>query len=118
MNDRVFLGSYLPDFTYAFTVNANYQNFDFSVFFQGVEGSKIFNATRVITEGMVRFFNASSDVLKAWNVGICFSGRPRAVLGDPNQNARPSTRFLEDGSYLRLKNAMIGIRSLQKGFSL
>ncbi len=66
VNDRVFLGSYLPDFTYAFTVNANYKNFDFSVFFQGVQGSKIFNATRVITEGMVRFFNAGTDVLKAW----------------------------------------------------
>jgi hypothetical protein len=66
VNDRVFLGSYLPDFTYAFTAGANYKNFDASVFFQGVQGSKIFNATRVITEGMVRFFNASTDVLRAW----------------------------------------------------
>ena len=122
VNDRVFLGSYLPDFTYAFTVNANYQNFDFSVFFQGVEGSKIFNATRVITEGMVRFFNASSDVLRAWTSTKTNTDIPRAVLGDPNQNARPSTRFLEDGSYLRLKNAMIGytipskrLQSLTKG---
>ena len=64
VNDRVFLGSYIPDFTYAFTVNANYKNFDFSVFFQGVQGNKIFNATRVITEGMVRFFNAGTEVLK------------------------------------------------------
>jgi TonB-linked SusC/RagA family outer membrane protein len=122
VNDRVFLGSYLPDFTYAFTVNANYQNFDFSVFFQGVQGSKIFNATRVITEGMVRFFNASTDVLRAWTANKTNTDIPRAILGDPNQNARPSTRFLEDGSYLRLKNAMIGytvpsrkLQSLTKG---
>ena len=108
VNDRVFLGSYLPDFTYAFTVNANYKNFDFSVFFQGVQGSKIFNATRVITEGMVRFFNAGTDVLRAWTASKTDTDIPRAILGDPNQNARPSTRFLEDGSYLRLKNAMIG----------
>src|SRR4030095_3333603 len=122
VNDRVFLGSYLPDFTYAFTVNANYKNFDFSVFFQGVQGSKIFNATRVITEGMVRFFNAGTEVLNAWTTSKTNTDIPRAILGDPNQNARPSTRFLEDGSYLRLKNAMIGytvhskkLQSLTKG---
>jgi TonB-dependent starch-binding outer membrane protein SusC len=120
--DRVFLGSYLPKFTYAFTVGANYKNFDASVFFQGVEGSKIFNATRVITEGMVRFFNASTDVLRAWTPTNTNTSIPRAALGDPNQNARPSTRFLEDGSYMRLKNIMFGytvptgtLRSLTKG---
>ncbi|MBO9572340.1 MAG: SusC/RagA family TonB-linked outer membrane protein, partial [Chitinophagaceae bacterium] len=115
--DRVFLGSYLPKFTYALNLNANYKNFDVSVFFQGIEGSKIYNATRVITEGMVRFFNASTDVLRAWTASNTNTDIPRAVSGDPNQNARPSTRFLENGSYLRLKNAMIGYtiptRSLQ-----
>jgi hypothetical protein len=122
VNDRVFLGSYLPDFTYAFNVSANYKNFDASVFFQGVEGSKIFNATRVITEGMVRFFNAGTQVLRAWTTTNTNTEIPRAMLGDPNQNARPSTRFLEDGSYLRLKNVMIGytvpsrsLQSLTKG---
>ena len=108
VKDRVFLGSYLPDFTYALTLGANYKNFDASVFFQGVQGSKIFNATRVITEGMVRFFNASTDVLRAWTPSNNTTDIPRAILGDPNQNARPSTRFLENGSYLRLKNIMIG----------
>ena len=122
VKDRVFLGSYLPDFTYAFTVAANYKNFDASVFFQGVEGSKIFNATRVITEGMVRFFNAGTQVLRAWTPTNTNTDIPRAILGDPNQNARPSTRFLEDGSYLRLKNVMLGytvpsksLQSLTKG---
>jgi TonB-linked SusC/RagA family outer membrane protein len=117
VKDRVFLGSYLPDFTYAFNLNANFKNFDASVFFQGVEGSKIFNATRVITEGMVRFFNAGTQVLNAWTTTHTNTEIPRAISGDPNQNARPSTRFLEDGSYLRLKNAMIGytipLKSLQ-----
>jgi TonB-dependent starch-binding outer membrane protein SusC len=122
VNDRVFLGSYLPDFTYALNVSANYKNFDAGVFFQGVEGSKIFNATRVITEGMVRFFNAGTQVLRAWTTSNTNTEIPRAILGDPNQNARPSTRFLEDGSYLRLKNVMIGytvpsrsLQSLTKG---
>jgi len=117
VNDRVFLGSYMPDFTYSLNLGANYKNFDVSVFFQGVQGSKIFNATRVITEGMVRFFNAGTAVLRAWTPTNKNTDIPRAISGDPNQNARPSTRFLEDGSYLRLKNVMLGYsvpsRSLQ-----
>jgi TonB-linked SusC/RagA family outer membrane protein len=122
VNDRVFLGSYLPDFTYALNLGANYKNFDANIFFQGVQGSKIFNATRVITEGMVRFFNAGTAVLNAWTPTNKNTDIPRAILGDPNQNARPSTRFLEDGSYLRLKNIMVGytiptksLQSLTKG---
>ncbi len=122
LNDRVFLGSFIPKVTYAFTLGANYKGFDASVFFQGVGGNKIYNATRVITEGMVRFFNAGTQVLNAWTPTNKNTNIPRAISSDPNQNARPSTRFLEDGSYLRLKNLMIGysvpapsLQSLTKG---
>lgn len=122
INDRVFLGSFIPKVSYAFTLGANYKNFDASVFFQGVQGNKIFNATRVITEGMVRFFNAGTQVLDAWTPTNTDTDIPRAISSDPNQNARPSTRFLEDGSYLRLKNLMLGytipassLQSLTKG---
>ena len=105
------------------TGGANYKNFDFSLFFQGVQGNKIFNATRVITEGMVRFFNAGTQVLNAWTPTNTNTNIPRAISSDPNQNARPSTRFLEDGSYLRLKNIMLlviilpetSLQSLTKG---
>ena len=106
--DRQFLGSFIPKFTYAFNLGANYKNFDASLFFQGVQGNKIYNATRVITEGMVRFFNAGTQVLNAWTPTNKNTDIPRAISSDPNQNARPSTRFLEDGSYLRLKNLMLG----------
>ena len=51
VNDRVFLEAIIPKFTYAFNLWSQYKNFDASVFFQGVQGNKIFNATRVITEG-------------------------------------------------------------------
>lgn len=122
INDRQFLGSFLPKFTYGFNLGANYKNFDLSAFFQGVQGNKIFNATRVITEGMVRFFNAGTQVLNAWTPTNTKTDIPRAIGADPNQNARPSTRFLEDGSYLRLKNIMLGytipsnsLTSLTKG---
>lgn len=107
-NDRQFLGSFIPKMTYAFNLGANYKNFDASVFFQGVQGNKVYNATRVITEGMVRFFNAGTQVLDAWTPSHTNTDIPRAISSDPNQNARPSTRFLEDGSFLRLKNLMIG----------
>lgn len=107
-NDRQFLGSYIPKVTYAFNLGANYKNFDASLFFQGVQGNKIYNATRVITEGMVRFFNAGTQVLNAWTPTNTNTNIPRAVSSDPNGNARPSTRFLEDGSFMRLKNMMIG----------
>lgn len=106
--DRAFLGSFIPKFNYSFNLGANYGGFDASVFFQGVQGNKIFNATRVISEGMIRFFNASTRVLDAWTPGHTNTDVPRAISSDPNQNARPSPRFIEDGSYLRLKNVMLG----------
>ena len=122
LKDRQFLGSYIPKVTYALNLGANYKNFDASVFFQGVQGNKIYNAARVITEGMVRFFNAGTQVLNAWTPTNKNTNIPRAISSDPNQNARPSTRFLEDGSYLRLKNVMLGynipaasLQSLTKG---
>ena len=107
-DDRQFLGSFIPKMTYALNLGANYKNFDATVFFQGVQGNKIYNATRVITEGMVRFFNAGTQVLNAWTPTNTNTNIPRAISSDPNQNARPSTRFLEDGSYLRFKNLMLG----------
>ncbi|MDP4151774.1 MAG: TonB-dependent receptor [Bacteroidota bacterium] len=121
-SDRTWLGSFIPKFTYAFNAGASYANFDASVFFQGVQGNKIFDATRVATEGMVRFFNAGTQVLDAWTPSHTNTNIPRAISSDPNQNARPSTRFIEDGSYLRLKNLMIGftipgqsLQSMTKG---
>jgi TonB-linked SusC/RagA family outer membrane protein len=122
LNDRQFLGSFIPKFTYAFNLGASYKNFEASVFFQGVQGNKIFNAARVITEGMVRFFNAGTQVLNAWTPTNTNTNIPRAISSDPNGNARPSTRFLEDGSFLRLKNVLLGynvpaasLQSLTKG---
>jgi TonB-dependent starch-binding outer membrane protein SusC len=122
LDDRQYLGSFIPKVTYAFNLGANYKNFDASLFFQGVQGNKIFNATRVITEGMVRFFNAGTEVLNAWTPTNTNTNIPRAASSDPNENARPSTRFVEDGSFLRLKNFIVGynvtapaLRTITKG---
>ncbi|OQP60489.1 SusC/RagA family TonB-linked outer membrane protein [Niastella vici] len=107
-DDRTFLGNYLPDYTYSVNFGANYKNFDASIFFQGIQGNKIFNAARIIREGMPRLFGAGTAVLNAWTPSNTNTDIPRAVSGDPNQNVRPSTRWIENGSYLRLKNIMIG----------
>ena len=107
LNDRVFLGSFIPKATYSLNLGANYKNFDLSVFFYSVQGNKIYNASRVITEGMIRFFNAGTQVLNAWTPTNTNTNIPRAISGDPNENARMSTRFLEDGSYIRMKNIIL-----------
>jgi TonB-dependent starch-binding outer membrane protein SusC len=120
--DRTFLGSFIPKYTYSFNLTASYKNFSLNVFFQGVQGNKIYNATRTATEGMIRFFNAGTQVLNAWTPTNTNTDVPRAISSDPNQNARPSTRFLEDGSYLRLKNIILSynipdksLQSITKG---
>jgi TonB-linked SusC/RagA family outer membrane protein len=120
--DEVFLGSFIPKFTYALNSGAGYKNFNLSVFFQGVQGNKIYNATRTATEGMIRFFNAGTAVLDAWTPSHTNTNVPRAISADPNNNARPSPRFIEDGSYLRLKNIILSytvpatsLQSMTKG---
>ncbi|SEP24536.1 TonB-dependent receptor [Mucilaginibacter sp. OK283] len=107
-NDRVNLGSYLPKFTYSLNYSANYKNFDLALFFQGVYGNKIFNAEKIILEGMPRLFNSGVNVLKAWTPNNTNTTIPRAISGDPNGNVRPSSRWVENGSYLRLKNLQLG----------
>lgn len=106
--DQTFIGSYLPKFAYSLNWSGSYKNFDLGVFFQGVQGNKIFNAERVIVEGMIRLFNSGTQVLNAWTPTNTNTDIPRAIGGDPNQNSRVSTRWVEDGSYLRLKNIILG----------
>ncbi|WP_194777043.1 SusC/RagA family TonB-linked outer membrane protein [Pararhodonellum marinum] len=106
--DRTFLGHYLPDFTYGLNFTANYKNFDLTMFWQGVQGNEIFNNLRFHTEGMTRLFGASTVVLDRWTPTNTNTDVPRAVSGDPNRNARASSRFVEDGSFLRLKILSLG----------
>lgn len=114
--DRTFIGSFTPKFTYSLNFSANYKNFDLALFFQGVQGNDIFNAAKIIREGMPRLFNAGTAVLNAWTPSNTNTNMPRAVNGDPNQNVRPSTRWIEDGSFLRLKNVMLGYNAPEAWF--
>ncbi len=106
--DRVVLGNFLPDFTYGFNLSASFKGFDATMFVQGVQGNKIFNGTKVLRQGMLRLFNAGTEVLNAWTPQNTNTDVPRAVDGDPNRNSRTSDRFIEDGSYLRIKNLSVG----------
>jgi len=99
---------FLPNYAYGLNFNANYKGFDFTLFFQGLQGNQVYNGTKVIEQGMLRLFNSSTDVLRAWTPTNTNTDVPRAISGDPNNNARTSDRFLESGSYLRLKNISIG----------
>ena len=107
-NDRTYLGSYIPKFNYGANFNGSYKNFDFTLYLQGVQGNKIYNGTKVVTQGMLRLFNAGPAVLNAWTPTNTNTDVPRAVSGDPNNNSRTSDRFIEDGSYMRIKNLTIG----------
>ena len=105
--DKVYCGSPFPKFEYGFGFNASIANFDLNVFFQGTHGNKIYNGLRQDLESMSLEFNYSVATLDAWTPEH-HSNIPRAISNDPNFNDRTSSRFLEDGSYLRMKTLQIG----------
>ena len=105
--DKVFMGSPFPSCEFGFGFNASLHNFDINIFFQGTKGNKIYNGLRQDLESMSLEFNYSSATLNAWTPEN-HSNIPRAVINDPNFNDRTSSRFLEDGSYLRMKTLQIG----------
>jgi TonB-linked SusC/RagA family outer membrane protein len=109
-NDRTKIGTPIPKFTYGFNANASYLGFDMTLFFQGVYGNDIYNLTRYWTENMggQNNFNNGAQTKDRWTPTNTDTDMPRAIAGDPNGNLRVSDRFVEKGSYLRLKNIQIG----------
>ncbi|HEY4323995.1 MAG TPA: TonB-dependent receptor [Mucilaginibacter sp.] len=109
--DRSFVGSPIPKFTYGFTGTVSYKNFDLSVFFQGVYGNKIYNQVLTDIEGFYRPFNVTQRIVNnAWTGPGSTNTYPLLSWSDGNNNKMPSTRFLEDGAYLRLKNVQLGYK--------
>jgi TonB-linked SusC/RagA family outer membrane protein len=106
--DQEILGSAQPKFTGGFTNNLSYKMFDLSFFWQFSYGNKIYNNTRSFAEGMNTIYGQFASVLDRWTPTNTDTEMPRAVYGDPNSNTRVSDRFLENGSYLRLKNVNLG----------
>lgn len=111
--DRTVIGNPQPDFIFGFNNQFGYKNFDLSIFFQGSYGNDIWNGVRVSHEGMESTYNQFTTTLKRWTGAGTSTTMPRAIYADPNRNNRASTRWLEDGSYLRLKNITFGYNFTQ-----
>ncbi len=110
VNDRVYCGDPAPKFTYALTMGFDWKGLSFSMMWQGVAGNKIaYMAKQLILTDAYGTFSRSRGILNAWSPTNRTSNIPIISNNDPNQNmATPSTWYLEDGSYLRLKNVTIG----------
>ncbi len=104
--DKTVIGNANPDFTFGFTNSLRYKGFGLNIFLQGVSGNDVFNATKIETEAMTDFKSQTSDVLNRWQQPGDITDMPRAVLGDKT-NSDLSTRFIEDGSYIRLKTVSL-----------
>lgn len=103
-SDRTVIGNPNPSWLFSMNNSLSYKGFEHSVFLQGIAGNKIYNANNIDNTGMAAAYNQTTDVLKRWQGEGTSNSMPRAVFGDPNQNTRVSDRFVENGSYLRLKN--------------
>ncbi|MBQ9597227.1 MAG: TonB-dependent receptor [Bacteroidales bacterium] len=106
-NDRTFLGDPTPKWQFSMNNSVRWKELELTLFLQGVADCQIFNITRMNLESMSVARNQSISVLNRWRGAGSSDTMPRAVYGDPNNNARPSDRFIEDGSYLRLKNLQL-----------
>ena len=107
-SDKVKIGQFFPKITYGVNFSAKWKGLDLTLFVQGVDGNQIYSTVKYNLEGMTRLFNAGSAVLNRWVQEGQVTDVPRAVAGDPNHNARASNRFVESGSYLRVKNLTVG----------
>ncbi|MFD1468329.1 SusC/RagA family TonB-linked outer membrane protein [Hymenobacter caeli] len=106
--DQEIMGSAQPKYFGGLTNTFRFMNFDLSVFFQYNVGNQIYNTSKSYTQGMNTSYGQDVEVLNRWTPTNTNTTIPRAVYNDPNTNVRTSDRFLEDGSYARLKSLTLG----------
>lgn len=106
--DKEYCGTGIPKFETNLNFSAAYKGFDLSFSLSGVFGHKIYNGNRYFYESMNAPINMLSTVANAWTPTNTNTDVPRAVNGDPNGNSRESERFLENGAFVRLRQAQIG----------
>jgi TonB-linked SusC/RagA family outer membrane protein len=102
-DDRVYLGSAIPTLTYSFTAGADFMGFDFNADFVGASGNKVFNAKETFRFAV---YNWEKHVLDRWTPENHSLTEPRITSG--GHNFRVSDRFLEDGSFVRLRSITLG----------
>lgn len=106
-NDRTYLGNSVPKLSYGLNLSGGYKGFDLSVLFQGVGGVNVYNDAKQITDYDSRPFNHSTNVLNSWHGEGTSNSIPRSTFND-NGSSRKSSIFVENASYLRLKNLELG----------
>lgn len=108
-DDRMVVGNPQPKFIGGFTNTFTYAGFDLNVFLQFTYGNDVFNGSRLFLESLQGGDNQTTDVLRRWKQPGDITDIPRATL-EPvaADNKRVSSRFIEDGSYLRVKNVTLG----------
>lgn len=104
-DDRTKIGNPFPKFNLGLNINGSYKGFDLDLFIQGVYGNDIYNTNIYDLEGMPRLFNSGVAVLDRWTTSHYSNTVPRPGVGT---NVQVSSRFVEDGSYTRLKNITLG----------
>ncbi|GEP50924.1 SusC/RagA family TonB-linked outer membrane protein [Flavobacterium noncentrifugens] len=108
-NDKTFIGNPHPDFTYGFTNNFKYGNFDLSVFLQGSQGNDVLNLTkRNGTSNSQLYTNQLVSAADFWTPTNTNAANPRPVNSTSTPNINISDRYIEDGSYLRIQNVTLG----------
>jgi len=109
-SDKTYLGTPFPKFEYGYTANFNYASFDLSIFLQGVAGNKIFNAVKYTgLNASIQNYNLLADAKNAWTPTHTNTSIPRLSASDANGNfGNVSDFYVEDGSYLRIKNVTLG----------
>ncbi|WP_258105693.1 TonB-dependent receptor [Marinoscillum sp. MHG1-6] len=109
-NDQTFIGTSDPSLSYGLNLNANYKRFNFTVFVQGVSGIDYYNSYKTYTDfaSLWPGTNWGSRTLDAWSPTNTGSDIPRLTAVDSNNEGRVSTYFIENASYLKLRNVQIG----------
>lgn len=106
--DRTMIGNPHPDFTFGLTLGAEYKGFDFSAFFQGSIGNDIMNILKYDIYSGTGWYNAPKDILTTFWDGAGSTNKNFRIDADTRMNNQLSDWFVEDGSYVRLKNIQIG----------
>jgi len=121
-NDMTYISNGDPNYTYGLNLGLKYKEFELSAFFQGVQGIKVYNTYKTYTDftSLWPGTNWGTRVLGAWTPQHPGSSIPALTLVDNNNEGRTSTYFLENGSYLKLRNLQVAynLNKLLKGAKL
>ena len=107
-DDKAYCGTGIPKMEANLNFSGSYKGFDLSFSLGGAFGHKLYNGNRYFYESMSAPGNMLSSVANAWTPQNTHTSVPRAIYNDPNGNSRESERFLENGSFIRMRQAQIG----------